>query len=108
MSDPGLIESKIPIIYYDDYEGVEFYDLQDFRNIDSKCPKCLNNTDTEYCSGCNGCYCGKDYHEFCEECKKLYHDYCDEYADKCPKCNGLICTNKDCLYRFAVVDKKIF
>ena len=51
MSDPSLIESKIPIIYYNDYEDVEFYDLQDFRNIDSKCPKCLNNTDTEYCSG---------------------------------------------------------
>ena len=107
MTDIELNEPRISILFYDDYEGIDFYDLDDFLNINSKCPKCLNNCEPEYCSGCGGCYCGRGYHEFCEECKKPYHDYCDEYADKCPKCNGYICKNENCQYRFAII-KKIY
>ena len=106
MSNPEEVESKIPIIYHDYNEGIDFYFLDDFNKIGCKCPKCLSETDLEYCQGCNGCYCGKEYHEFCEECKKPYHDYCDEFGDKCSKCNGTFCTNKNCNYHFAVVAYK--
>ena len=106
MSGEESFKGNIPIIDYDEYERIDFYNLNDFQNIDSKCPKCLSEVETEYCSGCRGCYCGSsEVHDFCEVCKKPYHDYCDEYADKCPRCNGLICTNIDCQYRFAVIEK---
>ena len=107
MSISSSKESKIPVIYYDALDCIDFYDLNDFNNINSRCPKCLNSTDFEFCSGCQGCYCGsKEIHDICEVCKKPYHDYCDEYADKCPFCNGFICLNQDCQYRFAFVEKK--
>ena len=104
MGEPEEIETKIPIIYHDYYEGIDFYFLDDFNKIESKCPKCLGEANLEYCQGCRSCYCdSREYPEFCEECKKPFHHYCDEFGDKCSKCNGFICTNKNCKYRFAVV-----
>ena len=47
MSNPEEVESKIPIIYHDYNEGIDFYFLDDFNKIGCKCPKCLSETDLE-------------------------------------------------------------
>ena len=106
MSGEESFKGNIPIIDYDEYEGIDFYNSNDFHNIDSKCPKCLSEAVPEYCFGCRGCYCGSsEVPDFCEVCKKPYHHYCDEDADNCPRCHGLKCTNINCQYRFAVIEK---
>ena len=104
MSGEDSFKGNIPIAYTDEYEGIDIYHSIDFQNIDSKCPKCLSEVEPEYCSGCEGRNRQSlESDNFCNICKRPYHSYCDEYADKCPLCNGLKCTNIDCQYRFAVI-----
>ena len=64
MTSPEEVESKIPIIYPDYDEGIDFYFQDDFNKIGRKCPKSLSETDLEYCQGRRPIYCGTEYHEF--------------------------------------------